>query len=219
MVRPRISLRLFLLLTLLCAAVMGWFAVTYLEPYRREAALIRRLAAMKAEVIYTDRTPHWLWRLFGEDTSRRVSTLVITYVPEFGDDELAEVAELSELESLNLSHVDVSDANIERLGNLTNLVLLELHVATVTNAPPVERMSKLITLNLSGSPIATLNTSGLDRLEFLSLADTHITDDTIAGLPRLPRLKMLDVSGQPERRMTKISDKGIANLTRRSFPA
>jgi hypothetical protein len=214
--RIRISLRLFLLLTLLCAAVIGWFAATYLEPYRREDALLRRITAMKGQVLYVDRSPHWFWNLFGERIAQRASSIIIYNVKEFDDKEFAEVVLLNHLEQLILNRTSITNSRIDRLDNLTGLVHLELTGTSISQPPPVSRMPNLITLNLMKTNVTSLDASGLNRLEYLGLAETEFNDDSLAALAPLPRLKTLDLTGSMDRRM--FSDKGIAHLSPEKFP-
>jgi hypothetical protein len=204
-----------LLLVLLCAAAMGWFAATYLQPYRSEAALRDRLTRLGGGVSYGPREPHWLWRVFGQGIARKTTSLMLSEI-EIDDADLAHIGKLSGLEALYLKRTNVTDAGLAHIRCFDQLVALDLSHLPISH-PPISRMSKLIELDLSYTDVCEVNTRAMTSLQFLDLRATRITDETLASLAALPKLKTLGIAGAPGRPMS-ITDRGISSLTRQKFP-
>jgi hypothetical protein len=213
--RLRFSLRLFLLLMLLCAAAMGWFAVAYLQPYREEAAAIARLSRLGGTFGLTPREPQWIWRTFGNGIARQADFLVVSNLP-IGDEEAHQIAALESLKDLEMDRTRFTDAGIQQLGGLVQLRGLKMRHIAVSH-PPIGRMSKLIFLDLAFTQVATLSTSSMGSLESLDLRGTRINDATLESFAPMPALRALDISGDAERRM-RITDRGVAHLTKEKFP-
>jgi len=213
--RLRFSLRLFLLLMLLCAAAMGWFSVAYLQPYRKEEAAIKRLSRLGGTFGLTLREPQWIWRTFGKGIARKSDFLVLSNLP-IGDEEAHQIAALESLKDLEMDRTRFTDAGIQQLGGLVQLRGLKLRHVAVTH-PPIGRMSKLIFLDLAFTKVATLDTSSMSSLESLDLRGAQINDATLESFAPMPALRALDISGDAERRM-RITDQGVAHLTKEKFP-
>jgi hypothetical protein len=215
--RLRISLRLFLLLMLLSAAAMGWFATAYLQPYREEAAARKRLVALGATVNCIHREPHWLWQIFGEHIAEETSILsLVMSNPLIGDAELEPVSKLKSLQAIYLDGTKVTDAGIQKLGDLVELRGLNLRRVAISH-PPTRHLSKLISLDLAYTAVAKLDTSSMTKLELLDLRGTRINDETLTSFASMPELRTLDISGDVERHMN-ITDHGVSHLTREKFP-
>ncbi len=216
MPRPRVSLRLCLLLVLLCAAVLGFVRIAFVEPFRQEGALAERIRALQGDVTCVPRSPAWFWPLYGELATQQINSIECYAAGDLTESDLAELGRLEQLEGLLLAGAPISDRFVGQLGELKRLKSLELRQCAITKPPPLEQMSQLVSLDLSQTKVASLDVSGLDRLEYLNLADTQITDDVVARLAPLPRLKTLDLSGSP--RWRAVSDKGVLQISREKYP-
>lgn len=211
----RISLRLFLLLVLLCAAAMGWFAATYLQPYRDEAALRERLTRLGGGVGYGPREPYWFWRIFGQGIARKTNTLLLSDIP-IEDADMAQIGKLNGLEGLYLERTKVTDAGLAHIGGFDQLVALDLSHLHISH-PPIRRMSKLIELDLAHTDVSKVDTSAMTSLQLLDLRATRINDQTLAAMAALPNLKTLDIAGAPGRPVN-VTDRGVAHLTSQKYP-
>jgi hypothetical protein len=78
-------------------------------------------------------------------------------------------------------------------------------------------MAKLIHLDLAHTNVAALDTSAFLELELLDLRATQVSDETLSSISPIPRLRTLDLSGTPERRM-HITDKGLVHIVPEKFP-
>jgi hypothetical protein len=213
--RLRISLRLALLLMLLVGAGLGWFNVSYLQPFRAEAAAGRALRKAGGTVYYLDREPRWFWQLFGEKYSARAESVVVSDT-KIGDELAPQIAALTSLRALEMDRSQITDAGLQQLGGLVELRVLKLRRLPVKQVP-LRRMSHLLFLDLAYTEVANLNLSTLNELETLDLRATRVGDETLETLVDHPRLRTLDVSGNDERPM-KITDRGIEYLTRDRLP-
>jgi hypothetical protein len=211
-VRLRFSLRRLLLASAVIAVATAWFAVEYLQRYRREAAVLNHLTAIGCDVQLAPRPPRAFWKWFGDGIALQASSLDLSHMPA-GDAELAQIAGLSGLQGLYLDGTNVTDRGAAHLAGCTNLLALNLRNTAVQKSPPVNDMGKLLHLDLSNTAISDINARGLQSLEYLGLAGTRIHDDALVGLAPLPNLQTLDLS-----RNVNVSDRGIEHLTRSRLP-
>jgi hypothetical protein len=210
--RLRYSLRGFLLAVAVCAVGTSWFAVEFLQRYRREAAVLNHLSATGCDVQLVPRSPRWFWQWFGDEIALQASSLDLSHMP-IGDAELIQIAALSGLQGLYLNDTNVTDAGVAHLAGRTDLVALSLRNTAVRRAPPLAGMSKLLHLDLSNSAIEVWHAVDLQSLEYLGLAGTRIGDRSLAAFGPLPNLQTLDVE-----RNASITDVGIAQLNRARLP-
>jgi hypothetical protein len=214
----RISLRLSLLLTLLIAAGLGWFSVSYLQPYRAEAAAVEWLSRFGATVECESRQPEWFWRIFGPQIAQSVSTLSV-YDRPLGAAEIERICKLKSLRGLQLIRAKLTNAGMSELTTLTKLQDLNLRFnefSQFENAFP-----ELIALDLSYTNVSQLRTESMRCLESLDLKGTKVDDGTLASLSPMPKLRTLNVGGstvQPSD-ISNVSDLGIAHLTPAKFPS
>ncbi len=112
----------------------------------------------------------------------------------------------------------ISNKSLESISNLAGLVELSLRGTTITQAPPLYRMSRLVELDLSFTGVAKMHLPSLPRLENLDLRGTCLlSDEMLASLPSLPKLRNLDIAANPAGDST-ITDKGLSHLTPNKFP-
>jgi hypothetical protein len=174
------SLRSLLLFTLICAIASAWLAHR-MDQKRIELEAVDSLVKRGARVAFDyhflksggfDATaqppgPAWLRRLVGENF--------------FGEVENVEFP--AEIRS------PIVDADLVRLGSLTNLKSLELRNTEIGDA-------------------GLANLEGMTRLRALDLSETRVTDAGLVHLKRLTTLTWLDL------RRTNVTDAGRAELER-----
>ncbi len=111
------------------------------------------------------------------------------------------------LRDLNLTWADVSDRSIENIRTLPNLKFL--HIAQTHISASGLRQLKLDQLVLLDANEVIYMPSVLSsavNLEALKLADSGLRNDDLKVVAQLPKLKVLDISGN------SINDQGIQNL-------
>jgi Leucine-rich repeat (LRR) protein len=128
-----------------------------------------------------------------------------------GDAGIAAVSSLTHLEAMSL--IDVCDADISQLANLTRLRFLDLSGNSISDAglAPLAELTRLETLSLqslqiSGDGLEALKR--LRRLRKLSLFGCGLTDDGLAGLRELESLRDLCLYYTP------ITGPGLVHLAR-----
>jgi hypothetical protein len=213
--RFRISLRLFLLIVLLCTAAMGWFAVANLQPYREEAEVTKKLMRLGGEAIRVPREPNWFWRLFGEEIAQSTEALTFSDAP-IGDTDIEQIGKLTGLKLIVVFRSNVTDAGLAHLRGLDQIVMLKLQELAISS-PPIQGMTKLVHLDLSFTNVSALDTSAMASLELLDLGASRADDRTLASFAPMPRLKTLNLSGRPGQKMD-ITDRGLALLSAEKFP-
>ena len=115
------------------------------------------------------------------------------------------------LSSVSFTGTEVTDADLVRLGGLTNLVTLDLDNTQVTDTGLVHLagMTKLKTLLLGNTAVtdaSLMHLANLRKLEGLSLYHTQVTDAGLVHLASLNRLTYLDLHN------THVTDAGVAEL-------
>jgi hypothetical protein len=106
------------------------------------------------------------------------------------DESIAALARIRSVEQLDLSSSDLADAALRHLGQLDNLVSLDLGGCG----------------EVTGSGLHHL--SGLPRLRSLNLRDTAVSDEVLRDLEGFGHLEILCLDG------TEIGDAGLAHLKR-----
>lgn len=97
---------------------------------------------------------------------------------------------------LSLNNTQITDAALERLGELTQLQFLSLAVNHITDAGliHIERLTQLKELTLVNTRITDAgleHLKGLSNLQFICLWQTQVTDEGVRKLQRaLPRCKI-----------------------------
>lgn len=205
----RISLRSLLLLTLVIAVGIAWFA-NYAHRRKSAFAAIRD-AGGKIQMANEPRTAIALKleRWFGSEL------FVMTYKVDLrktkaNNDLLKHVAVLRELRALDLSHANVDDSGLKTIAHLP-LQELWLQSTNVTDhsAHTLSTMSSLEFLALNATSVTDqfLEDLGtLPSLQNLGLRGSKITGAGLRCLARHPRLKKLDVYS------TAVDDAGVARL-------
>jgi len=178
------SLATLLLLTLVCALVLGlWVAPA--ERQRRAVAFVESVGGYEE---YADEAlaPAWIREWLGPDyfQSVRVVSLYQTGVSDTG---LAHLEGLTALEMLALNGTLVSDVGLAHLQGLTALELLYLFSTEVSDA-------------------GLAHLKGLTALEWLDLHGTQVSDAGLVHLEELTALKELYLDG------TQVSEAGKADL-------
>ncbi len=136
-----------------------------------------------------------------------LEALYMTKSP-LSEEEVGQLSPLTDLTLLSLDGARVTDAGLARLSGLNKLQHLSLVDGAVTGAG-VENFAVLRSLILSGTKAndsALKNIDRLRQLEVLDLQDTKVTDDTISVVKRCLQLRNLKLSG------TEITDAGVKQL-------
>lgn len=128
------------------------------------------------------------------------------------DDGMKLVAQMVQLEELELYDTAVTDAGIEMISKLPKLKVLNLNGAPITGRSlellslqhTLKKLSLHFTRDWTDRDLSHFHDH--PHLEELSLYDTPATDQCIAVLSTLPKLRRLDV------RMTEISEEGLYKL-------
>lgn len=125
---------------------------------------------------------------------------------------LARVAQLEHVAALELRRTDVSDGDLTALAGMKNLQFLDLsRNPTVTDAgvAALVGLRNLRYLNLERTKVT--GTGLKDRADMVSLYqltlnDCPVTDESLAAIPRFPKLEELLIGG------TEVTDKGLMSL-------
>jgi hypothetical protein len=160
------SLRTLFLLMLLVSIGMSWVAVKK-QQGRREREVAAAIEKMGGYVAWSPLSqPQWLRRLLGDDFFCSVYTVSL-YRTDITDAGLEHLKALRQLIGLTLSETQVTDASLVHLKTLTRLAFLHLDGTRVTD-------------------VGLAHLTVLNQLYRLSLDDTPVTD---AGLEHLRQLK------------------------------
>jgi hypothetical protein len=105
-----------------------------------------------------------------------------------------------------------NDATLARVGRLTQLEELEVHVTSVSDAglAHLKAVTTLSRLNIAGTQVTDaglVHLKGLTNLSVLSLGGTRVTDAGLHQLKRLTALQFLVV------RDTQVTDAGVRELS------
>lgn len=111
--------------------------------------------------------------------------------PTVGDDALTYIGQLKNLKRLNLTSARVSDAGLEKITGLSQLV--EFNLNSFGNSQPV-------------GDAGMVHLAKLTQLETLVLSNTHLTDDGLKNLQDLSSVRRLYVYG------TQVTDAGLKHL-------
>jgi hypothetical protein len=132
---------------------------------------------------------------------------------ELRDDDLQYLTALPQLSHLKIQYGEYSDKGLEYIGQIENLVSLDLEVLPTAVVGPglgyLSRLGKLERLIVGESRITDAGVAHLlpvQQLRFLSLCETGVTDAGVATLAKLRNLRELDLRG------TKITPKCLASL-------
>ena len=186
------SLKMLLLVVLLCAVACGWFVLKMNQANgRREAVAAIRKANGRVEYDY-DRSkkrepprPAWLVKLLGVDFFTDVHSVTLSRSAD--DQSMNHVKPLTNIRELSLRNTKVTDAGLEQLEGLTPLQKLDLNGTQITDA-------------------GLGHLSGLTGLQELSLANTLVTDAGLEHLQGLKNLERLSLAN------TALSGAGLKNL-------
>ncbi len=155
--------------------------------------------------------PRWLRSILGDDFFSKV-----IYVKVYGADDklLQAIGSLTDLRVLELHGAKITDDGLSSLAALTNLEELRLSAENVTDAgiAHLAGLKKLRVLDLHFlelTGVGLKRLNGLTRLEFLNLSYTTVKDQDILVLGDFTQLKSIDLDG------TETTDAGVRELQKR----
>lgn len=205
--RFQFRMRSVLVLVLLVAIPLCWFA-TSMRGAKRQQAAITAIAKAGGETVYHWQIgisnakppgPAWLHPYLGVDFFSHVYGVQQadpfgSAVPvwKFQDDDMAHVKIFTELVLLAVSEAPISDSGLANVARLTAIEYLGLNRTRVTDA-------------------GLIHLRRLANLKNLRLAHTRITDAGLNHLMGLSNLQILALTG------TQVSDEGL-NRIRKSLP-
>ncbi len=189
--RFQYSLRSLMLLVLAVAVACSWFA-TQVQRARKQKEVMEAIAKLGGKSWYSNSDPFateppdplWLRNLFGDGFLGGGICVWLTT-----DAGIERLKELPELELLDLHGSRISHGGLRCLKELTQLKELFLGATSITDAE-----------------LAHL--TGFSGLRALVLRDTGVTDAGLEYLEAIPTLERLDLAG------TKITDRGLVHLKR-----
>jgi hypothetical protein len=224
------SLRSLMLLVLLVAICMSWFAVK-LKQAREQRAIADDIIKNSGEVFYDYQYdldcfygnksgepagPLWLRHWFGDDLFNNLAGVNISDRPIY-DRQLQRLANLHHLKSIILWHADdITDAGIEHLKSLTNLECLWLCNSKVTDAGLkfLEGSTKLKRLTfcnqLKITDVGLQYIRHLKELKYLELSNMNITDSGLEAINNLNELEELHIAAAAN--SPQITDSGLRHL-------
>lgn len=136
------------------------------------------------------------------------------FVPKMDDLEeaLARIAKLEQVTWLWMRRIDADDRDVAALAEMTNLRFLDLSRnpnVTDTGVAALTGLENLRRLDLTGTSVS--GTGLEDRgdmvsLEQLTLDDCPVTDESLAAIPRFPKLGELHLA------RTNVTDDGLMSL-------
>lgn len=142
---------------------------------------------------------------------RSVRELVVPKMADLGET-LARVAGLEHVVSISLCDRDVADNDLAGLAGMKQLKFLDLsHNPRVTDAgiAMLSGLASLRYLNLTNTGVAGTGFKGradMVSLYKLTLNDCPVTDESLAAIPRFPKLEELLLG------RTKVTDEGLMAL-------
>lgn len=138
-------------------------------------------------------------------------TMGISYekeIPKMPISDISVLENLIELKQLIISNTKVS--NLQPLRNLQQLEFLDISDNWVTNFKILETLKNLKGLDLSNQCHKLFNFEKLNKLEYLNIGDTLISDLTpIRFLSNLRRLEAYDTDVSDLKPLKKIIEKGV----------
>ena len=202
--RFQFSMLSLLVLAVAVALPCGWLA-TEMKKAKKQREVVDGIAKLHGSVDYdyqhypsgttkprpAPRRLPWLWAVLGDDVFVNVTWVALSG-PGVSDANLEHLIGLSNLLKLNLNATKISDAGLEHLKGLTQLQVLHLDDT-----------------NVSDAGLEYLN--GLTRLQELYLGGTNVTDGGLKYLKGLTELKWLSLV------RTNVTDAGVRKL-RRELP-
>lgn len=204
-----LSLRLFVALLAILAAVSGW---EFLCAYRQLEA-IREIERAGGKVETSPAGPKWLRSAIGNEPMRMLDHTIKVSVPAgaLSDTTLRAIAGWTNLQELKLKDTQLTDAGLNHLQRLTSLKSLDLSNTQVTDVglAHLQRLTRLRVLDLSSTRLTDAGLAhfqGLTSLKSLSVGDTRVTDAGLNHLQRLTILEGLSVAN------THVTDAGLAHL-------
>jgi len=113
--------------------------------------------------------------------------------------------------SVDLHHTKLTDAGLEHLKGLRQLLILDLGGTKVTNAglATIKGLTQLGALDLGATQVSDVgleHLKGLTQLQFLLLGRTQVTDAGLQHLRGLTKLQQLDL------RENQVTDVGVGHL-------
>lgn len=161
--------------------------------------------------------PDWLrWApgIAADGIFGRVTRLSIGHrnkISRLTPEEKASLDVLYSLQALEIEGFLLDRDDIERLANYPDLYHLTLQGCTFAPGAfePIGHLNRLQYLYLSGSSVTDddlLALAGLVNLGTLDLSHTEITDQGLSHLERLPSLRRLELSG------SRVTDAGVEKL-------
>ena len=136
------------------------------------------------------------------------------YVPKMANlgETLARVAKLEQILAVDLFDQDVADEDLASLAGMKQLEVLVLsHNPRITDAgvAALSGLENLEYLDLTNTKVT--GTGFKDRADMVSLyelnlTDCPVTDESLAAIPRFPKLEELLIGG------TEVTDKGLMTL-------
>ena len=226
--RFQFSLRSLLLLVLVVAIPCSWLSVE-MKAARKQHAIVEAIQSLGGQVTYDHQDidpfrssfniippvppgPAWLRERLGVDLLANVAAARLAKGRlDIGDAELEYIRELTQLQVLSLNGTKVSEAGLEKLKGLTQLQFLDLSDTNVGDAgmEHLKALTQLSELHLDGTKISNVGMeylSELTQLDFLELAGTKVGDAGLEHLKRLTQLQWLNLAG------TKVGDAGLEHL-------
>ena len=199
----QLSLRTILLLLLTLTVGTGWFAtrVKRAQANRdRVGRVVEAVAAIEklgGRVYFSrhddERKPTWLEELF-DDTGNSDDPIVevtVSAVRIKNVDALDLISELDNLKLLEISEVNLSDANLRKVGEMKGLELLSLRLLQVEHLGALGSIQSLdlSKVHVEGSDPDDL--PGLKSLTELTLGETSGFFEHVGELPSLRKIKLL----------------------------
>jgi hypothetical protein len=179
------SLRTLMLFVTVWAMPCCWVSVRMREA-SRERETAEAMWKLGARVGRQGR-PRWLWSLLGDYCFKSVTSVEFKEGTQVTDATLERLEGLSELLRVHLDGTTITDAGLEHLEGLSQLKMLHLDNTKVTDAG-LEHLT------------------GLSQLEVLDLNGTLVTDAGLERLRGMSRLGLLGVSH------TKVTQEGVDRL-------
>jgi Leucine-rich repeat (LRR) protein len=175
-------------------------------------AQLRALKELRALVLYGRFTGKSLANLSELTHLKSLRLEIIDFAGPTATADLSPLRLMTDMRDLALSSSKLTTVDLALLRDMHRLELLDLHNIGVTDLHPIQHLSKIYRLGVSGSPLGDAGLApvgvkqSFPKLEILALANTRITDAGLKPLRNLPRLRDLDLEG------TQITDAGTTTL-------
>ncbi len=223
------SLRMLMVLMLICSVPCAWLAHKLKQARDREAAVVRmyKLGGYVEEIPEAPDEERaasvWLGKVLGEDLREYTTSvqfggrwLGVRPIPDdvqVTDAALEHLRRLPRLQGLRLSDREVTDTQLVHLHQLRELSELYLDGTKVTDAGLVHlrALTEIRVLDLSRCDIygpGLVHLRQLGQLKSLNLEWTHVNDAELLHLHGLASLRELNLDS------TEVSDVGVAQLAK-----